>query len=137
MIVSCIEFYNILLKGEFEMSVFIGIEDLAANALILLFKRKGINFVSFEELTKYGAKVVEILNKKGEKATLIYSKDITNALERNYSNYFETFIREQKQYIKLKDSVTVEDVIKKYRSYLSIDMLFAYTCKESIEVLGA
>lgn len=119
------------------MSVFIGIEDLAANALILLFKRKGINFVSFEELTKYGSKVVEILNQKGEKATLIYSKDITNALERNYSNYFETFIREQKQYIKLKDSVTVEDVIKKYRSYLSIDMLFAYTCKESIEALGA
>ena len=118
------------------MSIFIGIEDLAANALILLFKRKGISYVSFEELTNYGDKVVEILNKKGESATLIYSKDITNALERNYSNYFEIFIKDQKQYIKLKDSVTIEDVIKKYRSYLSIDMLFAYTCSESIEVLG-
>lgn len=118
------------------MSVFIGIEDLAANALILLFKRKGIDFVSFEELTNYGTKVIEILNKKGEKAVLIYSKDITNALERNSSNYFKTFIREQKQYIKLKNSVTVEDLIKKYRSHLSIDMLVAYTCKESIEALG-
>lgn len=118
------------------MSVFIGIEDLAANALIVLFKRKGINYVSFEELTKYGTKVVEILKEKGQHAVLIYSKDITNALECNYSSYFEIFIKDQKQYIKLRDNITVEDVIRKYRSYLSINMLVAYTCTESLETLG-
>lgn len=119
------------------MSVFIGIEDLAANALIFLFRKKGISFVSFEELTNYGTKVKQILNQKGEKAILIYSRDITNALERNYSSYFEVFIKDQRQYIKLKDTVCIEDVIKKYRSYLSINLLYAYTCQESIKTLGA
>ena len=51
------------------MCVYIGIEDLAANALIeVMSKDESKRFVSYEELESYGAEVVNFLNTKGEKA---------------------------------------------------------------------
>lgn len=51
------------------MCFYIGIEDLAANALIeILTKNSEKRFVSYEELENYGAEVVKFLCEKGEKA---------------------------------------------------------------------
>lgn len=55
------------------MCFYIGIEDLAANALIeILTKNSEKRFVSYEELENYGAEVVKFLCEKGEKAILFY-----------------------------------------------------------------
>lgn len=43
----------------------------------------------YKEIENYGSKVVELLNEKGEKAVLILSRKSTNALFRNYSDFFE------------------------------------------------
>ena len=118
------------------MSVFIGIEDLAANALISLINHGKSAEVSIEDLSNYGTKVVELLTARGEIAVLLYSKDITNALERNYSDYFEMFVREQKQFIKMKDGISTKDIIRRYRSFLSINLVYAFTSKESLAFLG-
>ena len=69
------------------MCVYIGVEDLAANALIELLKKQK-RFVSYSELENYGAEIVRFLFKKGEKAILILSRESTNALFRNYSEVF-------------------------------------------------
>lgn len=46
----------------------IGIEDLAANALIeMMSEDEPKRFVSYEELESYGAEVVNFLNTKGKK----------------------------------------------------------------------
>lgn len=39
------------------MKYYIGLEDLAANALIAVMKRQDKRFVSFEDLEKYGVYV--------------------------------------------------------------------------------
>ena len=47
------------------MCVYIGIEDLAANALIEIMTNNANNrFVSYKELEDYGAEVVKFLNLK-------------------------------------------------------------------------
>ena len=69
---------------------YIGIEDLAANALIeILTKNSEKRFVSYEELENYGAEVVKFLCEKGEKAILILSRDCTEAMFRNYSDFLK------------------------------------------------
>lgn len=118
------------------MSIFIGIEDLAANALIELINRDVRDEVSFEELTQYGLKVVEILKNEGENAILFFSRDITNALERDYSMFFKVFTKDEKQYIKLKENIKTEDVVKRYRSYITINQLLAYISEESLKTIG-
>lgn len=117
------------------MCYYIGIEDLAANALIaLLQSKKKEKFVSYKELENYGQKVVQVLNKKGEKAILILSRDSTNALFRNYSDLF--IESEEKDGIKLIEGITEEELIEKFRGYLSWDVLLAFVDKESLQELG-
>lgn len=62
---------------------------MAANALIEALRISEKRFLTYEEIEAYGTKVVQILNEKGEKAVLILSRENTNALFRNYSEFFE------------------------------------------------
>lgn len=118
------------------MSYYIGIEDLAANALIEVLAKKEIRFLSYSNIEKYGSKVVQILNEKGEKAILILSRESTNALFRNYSDYFEEKEESGEQGIYLKDEKNVNDLIVAFRGCLSLDVLLAFMDDRSIEVLG-
>ena len=58
----------------------IGIEDLAANAMIEMLKKGGQRFLTYNEIEMYGAEVVQILRENGEKAVLILSRENTDAL---------------------------------------------------------
>lgn len=49
------------------MCFYIGIEDLAANTMIEMLKKGGRRFLTYNEIEKYGAKVVQILRENGEK----------------------------------------------------------------------
>lgn len=118
------------------MSYFIGIEDLAANALIAVLAENQRRFLSYSEIEEYGSKVIQILTEKGEKATLILSRESTTALYRNYSDYFEEKKQDGKNGIYLKDEKTIDDLIDKFRGYLSLDVLLAFVDKRSVEVLG-
>ena len=46
------------------MCFYIGIEDLAANALIESMRRMEKNFLTYKEIENYGSKVVELLNEE-------------------------------------------------------------------------
>ena len=118
------------------MSYFIGIEDLAANALIAVLAESKRRFLSYSEIENYGARVVQILTEKGEKATLILSRESTTALFRNYSDFFEEKNQDGENGIYLKDEKTINDLIDKFRGYLSLKVLLAFIDKRSIEVLG-
>lgn len=119
------------------MCVYIGIEDLAANALIeLMAKDKTKRFVSYEELENYGTEVVNFLNAKGEKAILILSRDSTNAMFRNYSDIFEESVLNDHFGIQLKAAITIEDLIRKFRGYLAWDVLLAFVSKQTVAKLG-
>lgn len=119
------------------MCIFIGIEELVANALIELLDHFGIREVSFDTLRKYGAEVVRFLNGNGEEAILVLSRDHTNGLISNYADVFELHDKaDASSVISLKSDVTLEDLRSRFRVYLPLDVLLAFKCGKSLEVLG-
>lgn len=118
------------------MRFFIGIEDLAANALIEVLSTKNRRFLTYQEVEAYGNKVVEILNVDEEKAVLILSRNNTNAMFSDYSDFFEEREQEGQRGIYLKENKTAEDLITRFRGYLALDVLLAFVDQRSLQVLG-
>lgn len=123
--------YNKYKKREI-MCYYIGIEDLAANALIEILQTKGTADsgrypVTFQELEDYGAEVVKYLDReKGEKALLILSRAHTTNMFRNYSDFFEEVETPRGTAIILQKGKTVEDLINKFRIYNAFDVIIAF-----------
>lgn len=116
------------------MCFYIGIEDLAANALIVAMTKLERNYVTYRELEDYGTRVVKLLNSKGEKAVLLLSRENTNAMFRNYSDFFvET---EDGQAVALAEEKQVKDLIYQFRGYLALDVLKAFVDNSAIMALG-
>lgn len=115
------------------MCKFIGIEDLVANALIEMIEKNDIRRVSFKQLRKYGTVIVRWLQDNGEEAVLLVSQYYTNEFIRNYSDFFEVHDNDDSDsYIELKQTKSVDDLRNHFRAYLSIDMLIAFTQKNSL-----
>lgn len=122
------------------MCFYIGIEDLAANALIEALKEKEKEdiskyYITFAELEQYGNRVIQHLNEQGEKAVLILSRESTSLMFRNYSDFFEEIETEKGTAISLKKGKTVIDLVVKFRTYLAFDVMMAFMATEKIEVL--
>lgn len=121
------------------MCFYIGIEDLAANALIELLKTKEGDLdqyaVTFRELEKYGMEVVKLLISQGEEAILILSRENTNYMFYNYSDLFEETQIEEEPAIKLKKGVTVFELIERFRTYLAFDVMMAFMDEKTVKVL--
>jgi len=119
------------------MCFFIGIEDLAANALIEILQNKKKNLnqypVSYAELENYGTEVVRYLTTKGEEAVLIFSRESTNSMLRNYSDFFEE--TEDGTAITLREGKTVPDLVERFRTYLAFDVMMAFMAKQPVQVL--
>lgn len=118
------------------MCFYIGIEDLAANALIEAFEKGQKRFVTYEEIESYGSEVVRLLNESGEKAILILSRESTNALFRNYSEYFVEKETELGVGIELNEDKAVDDLIEQFRGYLALDVLMAFVNESTVKALG-
>ena len=119
------------------MCRFIGIEDLVANALIELMEKSNCRRVSFETLINYGAMVLSVLRQNGEEAIFLLSKEHTNELIRNYSDYFDIEHDELNgDNIALKSDKTVDDLRNRFRAFLTIDCLLAFIDSKSLAELG-
>lgn len=105
------------------MCTFIGVECLAANALIELYEQ-GIKEISFEDLADYGLLVVENYeNEIAERAILIFDQERLEGLVIHYSEFFEVKNKDKKKYICLKENVDIRQVKEKFRWTLSYAML--------------
>lgn len=118
------------------MCIYIGIEDLVANALIELLKRTERRSVSFYELDAYGAQIVNLLNERGEQAVLILSKQRTNEFLHDYSRYFDLINEDGKEGIVLREGVSSEILWEKFRGYLTIDVMKVFMSRQAVEALG-
>lgn len=76
------------------------------------------------------------MSEQGEKAVLLLSGDHTNALFRDYSDFFEEKELGNGMGIKLKDGKGVNDLIIQFRGYLALDVLMALVNERSVSVLG-
>lgn len=123
-------------RGGRFMCIYIGIEDLVANALIELVEKSAEREVLFKQLDEYGAQVIKYLNDKEEQAVLVLSKERTNEFLHDYSDYFELFSRGMDEGIRLKENVSVTELWEKFRGYLSVDVMLAFMDKVSVSALG-
>lgn len=102
------------------MCMYIGIEDLAANALIRILSQvhetsESRKFIRFSVLLDYGMAVVKKLTSKGEEATLIYDRESNSMLFRDYSDFFERRVDEHGYAgIQLKEGIQIDDLIKRF-----------------------
>lgn len=118
------------------MCMYIGIEDLVANALIELVEKSQKKEVLFSALDEYGATVIKILLENDKKAVLILSDENTHEFLNDYTDLFELFSNGEEEGIRLKSSVTVDQLWRKFRSYLSLDVIKAFSDSRSVETLG-
>lgn len=118
------------------MCIYIGIEDLVANALIELVEKSEKREVLFEQLDNYGAQVIKYLNNKQEQAVLVLSKERTNVFLHDYAEYFELFTNDMAEGIRLKENVDVSELWSKFRGYLSADVMLAFMDRKSVNALG-
>lgn len=103
---------------------YIGIEDIAAAALIQALSENR-RFLSYEVIEAYGNKVIRRLHEKDKKAVLILSRENTDNMFRNYSDFFTEKEEQGKKGIVLNDDKEIQDLIDKFCGYLSLDVLKA------------
>ena len=118
------------------MCIRIGVEDLAANALIELMKKSEENrFVSYSMMEAYGLAVAEILEDEGEKVIMIVSRADTDAMLWNYSDFFIEEEHDGEKGILLRDGKTIDDLRKRFRGYLGMEALLAFVNENSVRLL--
>lgn len=115
---------------------YIKIKDLVANALIEMMKREETcRKVSLKALSDYGAVIVKVLSRSGENAILFLTKESTYEFVHDYADFFSINEYDGIEYIELKDAVTIEDLRRRFRKNLTVDLAKALTRKESLKAL--
>lgn len=120
------------------MPTFIGIESLAANALIELMDREQVREVSFDTLVHYGMEVVRVFGlRTGEEAVLLLSRQDQLDMIENYSEYFEVdFSNTYGGTFRLKDTASLDDLRKYFRWTMTVRLLEAFMSPEALQKLG-
>ncbi len=120
------------------MYTFIGIESLAANALISLLEENNVRVVSFDTLVNYGMEITRIYKRDtGEDAILLLSREYQLNMIANYSDFFDVKIDNAGQGVFcLKDDVDIEQVKFYFRDTMKISLLKAFLAPEVLEKLG-
>lgn len=111
------------------MCMYIGIEDLAANALIGILARTREEagkpkFVRFATLLDYGTAVIRKLKEdSGEEAILIYNRESNSMLFTDYSDFFERHTDETGyDGIKLKDGKNERDLLVRFIGTIPVEL---------------
>lgn len=123
------------------MYTFIGIESVAANALIELLEKRDEREVSFDTLARYGMRVVRILQEQSEEEViLLLSRKYQINMIENYSDFFEADFSSGGQGVfrlKGEDKQETLKALKQYFRYtMSMQMLNAFTSNDALQELG-
>ena len=106
------------------MCMYIGIEELAANALIRLLPTASERFVRFSTLLQYGLAVTRRYKKdKQDEAILIYSREANRLLFTDYSDFFVPYVDDEGyEGIKLREGKTASDLMARFIVPLPVDV---------------
>jgi hypothetical protein len=116
--------------------MYIGIEELAANALIALLQRNPAErFVRFSTLRQYGLAVVKRYKKSTrDEAILIYSREANSLLFTNYSDFFVPCMDDEGyEGIAVKEGKTVRDLMAMFIVPLPVDVQMVMADSSLIE----
>ena len=120
------------------MCTFIGIECLAANALIEILDRTQKREDSFDTIVRYGMEVVRVLQRQtGEEAVLLLSKKYQINMIENYSEFFEVDFSDSNHGVfKLRETVSLDDLKNYFRWTMSVRLVDAFVSPEAVRELG-
>jgi len=120
------------------LCIYIGIEDLAANALIEIIRRdESRRQVSFDILAKYGMQVIRFLQEKNKSAVLILSRERQLSFVRDYSDFFSAdFSEGDGGVIRLREGVCKKDLLVYFRAAMPLDCIDAFVNDEALKELG-
>lgn len=108
------------------MCMYIGIEDLAANALIRLLSQPQkdgttVRFVRFSTLFDYGMKVIQQLTQRNTPATLIYNRESNSRLFGDYSAFFKPYTDgEGYDGIMLRKGIEIKDIMRQFLGQIPV-----------------
>ena len=118
--------------------LFIGIEDVVANALVqVMDTTPDKRFLTYAEIKQYGINVVRFLRDQGKPAVFLYSRDNMATMFHDYGDFFEEKERNGNLGIELRDEKTINDLINTFQGYLALDVLFAFLDENVTKVFKA
>jgi ribosomal protein S17E len=123
-------------KGEELMCKFIGMEYLAASALINIYKKKKIKEVSFKMLNEYGISIMKEFIEKKISVIILFSNIYASNLVRDYSECFDLEFKKEDYYLILKDEIQTDDLLNRFLGYLSVDILKTLFNEKVLASLG-
>ena len=113
--------------------MYIEIDDLVGNAFVSYLEKTGKRVLSLYKIENFGNNIVRDLESKGTESMLLLSRDRTHSFFYEYSDWFVYLERES--LVILKNNISVEQLIKKFSGYLSLEVLLAFRNEENIKVL--
>ncbi len=104
------------------MCNFIGVEILAANALIYLVEANEGRAITFKALNDFGIEVAQYLEKEfGEKAVVLFDRNRIGNFVLDYSDLFTL----SEDTLTVKENVSIEELRDKFRGPLAFEILKA------------
>lgn len=118
----------------------ISLENMIPNAFIELNQRnkERITEIPLSVIEKYGYEVAKKLKKDGKQVIFCYSRASTECFRRQYQEYFtlkDDYLYPTNRYytVILKDEIEMDKLIKKFRTYISFDLLLACMDEEVVQ----
>ncbi|MBQ9298342.1 MAG: hypothetical protein IJ223_04875 [Clostridia bacterium] len=113
--------------------IYVTIDDFVGNAFVSYLQQTGKRELTLSQIEKYGDKAVKELIKKGIHVNTILSRDLTRIFFYEYSNFFMYY--EDEGIVILKDSISVDDLIKEFSGVINVNLLKELRNQENINCL--
>jgi len=117
------------------MCYYIGIEDLAANALIEIVEKTGKRSVNFAQLSDYGNVILMNLKKNNTDAKIIFNREATNRFFHDCSDIFTIEENEDNIIISLNDNISTTYLRSQFRINIALQLIKAFVSQEAVNVL--
>lgn len=119
------------------MCTFVAIENVAANALLAIRGKKESEEISFDELVRYGMKVISIFEEKtSEEAALLLSKAYQISMMEHYSIFYDVEMYRKRGVFCLNQEAPLHEFEKIFRWTMDSNLLDAFMSPEAIRELG-
>ena len=124
------------MKGE--LFLFISIEVLVANALLELFRRRGVREVSYEAVVRYGEAVARgVRSATSEEVILLMSRKYQVALAERWYDYFTVdFHKIDDAAFRLRDDAVIPMLDDMFRWTQDMALIEAMTAPGALSSLG-
>lgn len=113
--------------------MYIDSETMVGNFFIETIENLGLRYIKVSELDEYASYVIKKLSNDNDN-DIIYNDDIKLCIINNME-YFDLKYMKDGAYIFLNDNITIEDLWKRFRGYLSLKVLNVFMDKKILDII--